>query len=150
VPAGRGGRLVVRQRTGKWPRFYASGESSGVTVTSIAGPSTRRGVGIDPSITGPAETSVNARENLPHLPAVGRNSRVNPEQGVRYNQRGRAGGKMDERLWISLWIVSGGGLGSVLGGLFGGLAGALYAQSGGAAGTGFGRRVADTFARAEE
>ena len=56
---------------------------------------------------------------------------------------------MDERLRISLWMVSGGGLGCVLGGVFGGLAGALYAQSGGAAGTGFGRRVADTFARAQ-
>ncbi|HEY7428953.1 MAG TPA: hypothetical protein VH682_32280 [Gemmataceae bacterium] len=56
---------------------------------------------------------------------------------------------MDERLGISLWMVSGGGLGTVLGGVFGGLAGALYAQSGGAAGTGFGRRVADAFARAE-
>jgi hypothetical protein len=56
---------------------------------------------------------------------------------------------MDERLRISLWMVSGGGLGCVLGGVFGGLAGALYAQSGGAAGTRFGRRVADAFARAE-
>src|SRR5262245_23579821 len=55
---------------------------------------------------------------------------------------------MDERLRISLWMVSGGGFGAVLGGVFGGLAGALYAQSGGAAGTGFGRRVADAFARA--
>jgi hypothetical protein len=56
---------------------------------------------------------------------------------------------MDERLRISLWMVGGGGLGSVLGGVFGALAGALYAKSGGAAGTGFGRRVADAFARAQ-
>lgn len=54
---------------------------------------------------------------------------------------------MDERLRICLWMVSGGGLGSVLGGAFGALTAALYAQSGGAAGTGFGRRVADAFAR---
>ncbi|HEY7154114.1 MAG TPA: hypothetical protein VH575_09180 [Gemmataceae bacterium] len=57
---------------------------------------------------------------------------------------------MDERLRIFLWMVSGGGLGAVLGGAFGGLTGALYAQSGGAAGTALGRRVADAFARAGE
>lgn len=57
---------------------------------------------------------------------------------------------MDERLYICLGMVSGCALGSVLGGVFGGLASALYAQSGGSAGTGFGRRVADAFARAEE
>lgn len=57
---------------------------------------------------------------------------------------------MDERLRISLWMVGGGGLGAVLGGAFGGLTGALYAQGGGAAGTGFGRRVADAFTRAGE
>jgi hypothetical protein len=57
---------------------------------------------------------------------------------------------MDERLRIFLWMVSGGGLGAVLGGAFGGLTGVLYAQSGGAAGTALGRRVADAFARAGE
>jgi len=57
---------------------------------------------------------------------------------------------MDERLRISLWIVSGGGLGVVLGGAFGGLAGMLHARSGHSAGTGFGRRVADAFARTAE
>ena len=57
---------------------------------------------------------------------------------------------MDERLRLCLWMVSGGGLGAVLGGAFGALTGALYAQSGGAAGTGFGRRVADAFARTAE
>jgi hypothetical protein len=57
---------------------------------------------------------------------------------------------MDERLRISLWIVSGGGLGAVLGGGFGALTGALYAQHGGSAGTRFGRGVADAFARAAE
>jgi hypothetical protein len=57
---------------------------------------------------------------------------------------------MDERLRISLWVVCGGGLGAVLGGAFGGLTGALFAQSGRVAGTGFGRRVADAFARAGE
>ncbi len=57
---------------------------------------------------------------------------------------------MDERLRISVWIVSGGGLGVVLGGAFGGLAGMLHARSGHSAGTGFGRRVADAFARTAE
>jgi hypothetical protein len=57
---------------------------------------------------------------------------------------------MDEQLRISLWIVSGGGLGAVLGGAFGGLAGMLHARSGHSAGTGFGRRVAATFARTAE
>jgi hypothetical protein len=57
---------------------------------------------------------------------------------------------MDERLRISLWVVGGGGLGAVLGGAFGGLTGALYAQNGGTAGTGFGRSVADAFARGAE
>ena len=57
---------------------------------------------------------------------------------------------MDERLRICLWMISGGGLGAVLGGAFGALTGALYAQSGGAAGTGFGRRVADAFVRTAE
>src|SRR6185437_3806204 len=57
---------------------------------------------------------------------------------------------MDERLRISLWIVSGGGLGGVLGGAFGGLAGMLHARSGHSAGTGFGRRVAAAFARTAE
>ncbi len=54
---------------------------------------------------------------------------------------------MDDRLRIFLWIVSGGAFGAVLGGAFGALTAALYLQSGGAAGTGFGRRVADAFAR---
>jgi hypothetical protein len=54
---------------------------------------------------------------------------------------------MDDRLRIFLWIVGGGAFGAVLGGAFGGLTGALFAQSGGAAGTGFGRRVADAFAQ---
>jgi hypothetical protein len=57
---------------------------------------------------------------------------------------------VDERLRISLWMVSGGGLGTALGGAFGGLAGALYAKHGGAAGTAFGRKVADAFARTAE
>jgi hypothetical protein len=57
---------------------------------------------------------------------------------------------MDERLRISVWLVSGGGLGAVLGGAFGALTGALYAQHGGSAGTRFGRGVADAFARAAE
>jgi hypothetical protein len=57
---------------------------------------------------------------------------------------------MDEHLRISLWVVSGGGLGAVLGGTFGALTGALYAQNGGSAGTRFGRGVAATFARAAE
>jgi hypothetical protein len=57
---------------------------------------------------------------------------------------------MDERLRISLWIVSGGGLGAVLGGAFGALTGALYSQHGGSAGTRFGRTVADAFARVAE
>jgi hypothetical protein len=57
---------------------------------------------------------------------------------------------MDERLRISLWVVSGGGLGAVLGGAFGALTGVLYAQHGGSAGTRFGRSVADAFARAAE
>ena len=54
---------------------------------------------------------------------------------------------MDDRLRIGLCIVGGGAFGAVLGGAFGGLTAALFAQSGGAAGTGFGRRVADAFAR---
>ena len=57
---------------------------------------------------------------------------------------------MDERVRISLWVVSGGGLGAILGGAFGGLTGALYAQSGRVAGTGLGRRVADALAGAGE
>jgi hypothetical protein len=57
---------------------------------------------------------------------------------------------MDERLRICLWMVGGGGLGAILGGTFGALTGVLHAQSGGAAGTGFGRRVADAFARTAE
>lgn len=55
---------------------------------------------------------------------------------------------MDERLLIALCLVVGGGLGAFLGAAFGAMAGLQYAQSGGAAGTGFGRWVADTFARA--
>lgn len=54
---------------------------------------------------------------------------------------------MDERLRICLWLVSGGCLGIVLGGVFGGLTGVLTVRDGRAAGTGFGRRVADAFAR---
>ncbi len=57
---------------------------------------------------------------------------------------------MDERMRISLWVVSGGGFGVVMGGAFGGLTGALFARSGRAAGTDFGRRVADAFASAGE
>jgi hypothetical protein len=57
---------------------------------------------------------------------------------------------MDERVRISLWVLCGGGLGAILGGAFGALTGALYAQSGRAAGTGLGRRVADVFTRAGE
>lgn len=52
---------------------------------------------------------------------------------------------MDERLRICLWMVGGGSLGAVLGCGFGALTGALYARSGGAAGTGWARRVAEAF-----
>jgi hypothetical protein len=57
---------------------------------------------------------------------------------------------MDEQMRIALWMVSGGGLGAILGGAFGALTAALYWQHGGSAGTGFGRRVADAFARTAE
>jgi hypothetical protein len=50
---------------------------------------------------------------------------------------------MDERLRICLWMVGGGVLGSVLGSAFGALTAALYERSGGAAGTGLARRVAE-------
>jgi hypothetical protein len=57
---------------------------------------------------------------------------------------------MDERLRICLWMVGGGAVGSVLGGIFGGLTAALFARSGHAAGTGFARRIADSFAQTAE
>lgn len=57
---------------------------------------------------------------------------------------------MDERLWICLWMVGGGGLGAVLGGAFGALAGTLYAHSGGAAGTGLARRIVESFLETAE
>jgi hypothetical protein len=57
---------------------------------------------------------------------------------------------MDEHLRISLWMVSGGGLGAILGSAFGALTAALYWQHGGSAGTGLGRRVADALARTAE
>jgi len=52
---------------------------------------------------------------------------------------------MDERLRICLWMIGGGILGSVLGSAFGVLTAALYERSGGAAGTGLARRVAEAF-----
>jgi hypothetical protein len=52
---------------------------------------------------------------------------------------------MDERLRICLWMVGGGGLGAVLGCGLGALTAALYAKSGGAAGTRWARRVAESF-----
>jgi hypothetical protein len=52
---------------------------------------------------------------------------------------------MDDRLWICLWMIGGGGLGAVLGGAFGALAAVLYAQSGGAAGTRIARRIVENF-----
>lgn len=52
---------------------------------------------------------------------------------------------MDDRLWICLWMVGGGGLGAVLGGAFGALTAVLYAQSGGAAGTRLARRLVENF-----
>lgn len=52
---------------------------------------------------------------------------------------------MDERLWICLWMVGGGVLGGVLGAAFGALTGVVYAQNGGAAGTGLARRIVEPF-----
>jgi hypothetical protein len=57
---------------------------------------------------------------------------------------------MDEQLRICLWIVGCGTIGAVLGGAFGALTGFLYNQGGGAAGTRFGRWVADSFTRTAE
>jgi hypothetical protein len=54
---------------------------------------------------------------------------------------------MDERLRICLWLVSGCCLGIVLGGVFGALTGIWTVRDGRAAGTGFGRRVAESLAR---
>jgi hypothetical protein len=56
---------------------------------------------------------------------------------------------MDDRLRICLWMVGGGGVGAVLGCAFGALTAALYARSGGGAGTGWARRLADAFLNAE-
>ena len=50
---------------------------------------------------------------------------------------------MDERLWICLWMVSGGCLGAVLGGAFGALTAVLFAQNGGAAGTRLARHIVE-------
>lgn len=57
---------------------------------------------------------------------------------------------MDERLWICLWMIGGGGLGAVLGGAFGALTAVLYAQSGGAAGTRLARRIVENFVETSE
>jgi hypothetical protein len=57
---------------------------------------------------------------------------------------------MDERLRICLWMLGCGGIGAVLGGAFGALTGYLYNEGGGAAGTRFGRWVADSFTHTAE
>jgi hypothetical protein len=51
---------------------------------------------------------------------------------------------MDDRLRICLWMIGGGGFGAVLGAGFGALAAVFDARSGGAAGTGLARRVAES------
>lgn len=57
---------------------------------------------------------------------------------------------MDERLWICLWMIGGGGLGAVLGGAFGALTAVMYARSGGAAGTRLARRIVENFLETTE
>jgi len=57
---------------------------------------------------------------------------------------------MDERLRICLWMLGCGGIGAILGGAFGAMTGYLYHESGGVAGTRFGRWVADSLAHTAE